>query len=132
MTYPRFLHYVILLLAVWFPLDNALAGAVVEGCPMMSHAFEQGLSATARTAPNDGYCLPSHQVASADHSQSTAMNQCGDHCCDLCLLFGGAALTLPIQHKVMLIEPLGQSAFFDFHAANRAVHAPPLYRPPIA
>lgn len=131
MKIPRIFHYIALLLAVWFPLDNALAGAVVEGCPMMSHAFEQGLSATEHMSQTGGFCLPGDRVASANQSQSSSMNQCGDHCCDLCLLFGGAALTLPIQHKAMQIVLHGNGAFFDLHTVNLAAPSAPLYRPPI-
>lgn len=129
MKMPRFLHYVILLLAVWLPLDNALAGAVVAGCPMMSHAFAQGLSATEHGANGNAHCA--HTGADTiQQAQSAPCHQCDDHCCTLCLLLGSASL--PSSHGLTLTILHGITTFVDQHAVRPAAPVTPLYRPPIA
>lgn len=89
MKTPRFLHYLILLLAVWLPLDNAVAGAVIADCPMMSHAFEEGLQATLDPASAN------HNVMTAMPQQTTLSDQVNGCCnhCGVCLLLGGVALS---------------------------------------
>jgi hypothetical protein len=131
MKIPRFLHYVILLLAVWLPLDNALAGAVVEGCPMMSHAFEQGLAATEQASADGAPCVPTAALGAgtAQHDQAAPFHQCDNHCCALCLLFG--SVSLPSQHRFALAMPHGADAFSDLLSVRPAATSVPLFRPPI-
>ena len=131
MRTPRFLHYVILLLAVWLPLDNALAGAVVEGCPMMSHAFAQGLAATEQASADAAHCVHTAALSAgaAQQEQSAPCHQCDNHCCALCLLLG--SVSLPSQHGFALTMPHGADAFSDLLSVRPAAPSAPLYRPPI-
>ncbi|WP_156521290.1 hypothetical protein [Halothiobacillus diazotrophicus] len=131
MKMPRFLHYVFLLLAVWLPLDNALAVAVVEGCPMMSHAFAQGLAATEHPSTDGGHCMhtATHGADISQQAQSAPCEQCDNHCCALCLLLG--SVSLPSQYGIAVPAFHGIVAFADLHAVRPAAPSTPLYRPPI-
>jgi hypothetical protein len=96
MNFKRIITSIMLLFAIWLPLDNALAAAVVEGCPMMSHAFADGLQAMSRT--QSAPIAPCHAMGamaapSAGHSSPPAYH-CVNGCehCSLCLLLGSVAL----------------------------------------
>jgi hypothetical protein len=139
MKYRRLISAIMLLLAVWLPLDNALAGAVVQGCPMMSHAFERGLHTTfmpnADQSTSDGatdspHCPMMHMAT--DNTSSSGHDQCSNGCthCGLCLLLGGVALQL--NAPVIPVTPvLSQKIISSLPAAHTSVIAP-LFRPPIA
>lgn len=94
MKTPRFLRFLILLLAVWLPLDNAVAGAVIVDCPLMSNAFEDGLQATLGSSAIDRSLMPQmpgmaqlpRQSMVSDHTIDCP-KQCG-----VCLLLGSMAL----------------------------------------
>lgn len=139
MKYRRLISSIMLLLAVWLPLDNALAGAVVQGCPMMSHAFERGLHTT--FMPNDAqstsdgatdspHCPMMHMAT--DNTSSSVHDQCSDGCthCGLCSLLGGVALQLN-SLNVTVTPVLPQKILSSLPAAHTSVIAP-LFRPPIA
>jgi len=93
MKFRRIIHYIVLCLAVWLPLDNALAATVVSGCPMMSHAFERGLAATeAHKKP-----APCHHATGKKATVHIAVTDipadcASGHCCSICLLFGATGL----------------------------------------
>jgi hypothetical protein len=129
---PRFLRYLIILLAFWIPLDNAVAGAVIVDCPLMSHAFEQVVAIIINPAltllptppsTGTGAMLMAHQ-----HSVSCPADSGCDHC-SVCLLLGASALP---SHYVL---PL--FAVYPVHYSSAAVAQAPLgvhtlpFRPPI-
>lgn len=129
MKIPRFLHFVTLLLAVWFPLDSALAGAVVEGCPMMSHAFTQGLAEIEQASADTAHCTMAG-TDMAQQDQSTPCHQCDNsQCCALCLMLGSASL--PSQHGFTTELPPGAALFADLDTVRPVAPSAPLYRPPI-
>jgi len=131
------IHYLVLCLAVWAPLDNALAGSVISGCPMMSHAFEQGITKTFQPAPDRAEAPCPHHAA----SQANGTNlppiavtdvpaDCADgHCCSICLLFGTTGLP---SHAAALVPLHAHESLLPAHDAM-----PPLgqnntpFRPPI-
>ncbi|MHB8920686.1 MAG: hypothetical protein ACYC3A_04055 [Halothiobacillus sp.] len=136
MNFKRFITLIMLLFAVWLPLDNALAAAVIEGCPVMSDAFSQGWQSTwqpQRASPH-AYChesgLASAMVMSDDNAQPVA-DPCVNGCvhCSLCLLLGSVALpahnTAPVVSPV-LSEKLSAPAADVSHGVTA-----PLFRPPI-
>jgi hypothetical protein len=140
MKYRRLISSIMLLLAVWLPLDNALAGAVVQGCPMMSHAFERGLHTT--FMPSDAqstnhgstdspHCPMMMHTASND-APSSGHDQCGNGCthCGLCLLLGGVALQLNAP-AIPVTPVLPHKIISSLPATHTSVSAP-LFRPPIA
>lgn len=130
MRTPRFLHYLILLLAVWLPLDNAVAGAVIADCPMMSHAFEKGMQVTIDPValhPTMAQAAPLNPQMHADLCGQSV--NCGTQC-GVCLLLGGAALPSLPTGMTFATGPT------DFQAATQTqapagVHTHP-FRPPIA
>lgn len=129
MKSPRFLHYLVLLLAVWFPLDNAVAGAIIADCPIMSNAFEAGMQATIDPATTHTYAMPGMVSLHLQTDQPDQSNGCCDHC-GVCLLLGGAAL--PSPHTAMIFT--AYSADYQAAAPKPApvgVHTHP-FRPPIA
>lgn len=96
----RIIHYIVLCLAVWLPLDNALAATVVSGCPMMSHAFERGLAATytrEKSAPCHHQHAAAHKTAAHTTVTDTPSHCTSKHCCALCLLFGATGLPSQAQ-----------------------------------
>lgn len=107
MKTPRILRYLILLLAVWLPLDNAVAGAVIADCPIMSHAFEEGVAATINAVDHPAVmsAMPGMMhLMPASHSDTS--NGCCDHC-GVCLLLGGVALpSLPATtaHPTFILD----------------------------
>ena len=134
MNYRRAVSTLMLLLAVWFPLDNALAAAVVEGCPMMSHAFERGLSSTFHPAHSpQGGAAHCAQVTSAAPSSSSApvLYHCVNGCehCSLCLLFGTVALQLSAVNVPVSHAP--SQNILSSSSTPVASVAAPLFRPPI-
>lgn len=140
MKYRRLISSIMLLLAVWLPLDNALAGAVVQGCPMMSHAFERGLHTTfmpnADQSTSDGatdapHC-PMMHMATDNTSSSSGHDQCSNGCthCGLCLLLGGVALQLNAP-AIPVTPVLPHKIISSLPATHTSVSAP-LFRPPIA
>lgn len=129
MKTPRFLHFVILLLAVWFPLDNALAGAVVQGCPMISHAFTLGLTEIEQ-AGSAMHCTTAGSDMTQQDDQSTPCHQCDNsNCCALCLLLG--SVSLPSQHGFTPELPPSAALFADLDTVRPVAPSAPLYRPPI-
>jgi hypothetical protein len=86
MKTPRFLLYLIILLAVWLPLNNAVAGAVITDCPMMSHALEQGVTAIVAPA-----LMPHILHLSMPGGVSCRHNHGCDHC-GVCWLLGAPVL----------------------------------------
>ncbi|WP_322627887.1 hypothetical protein [Halothiobacillus sp.] len=132
MKTPRFLHYLILLLAVWLPLDNAVAGAVITDCPIMSHALEEGMQKTVDPADVLHGATASMISAISLHlqtAQSDQSNGCCDHC-GVCLLLGGVAL--PSLHTGMTFT--AYTANYQVALQTQApagVHTHP-FRPPIA
>ena len=139
MKFRRMISAFMLLLAVWLPLDNALAGAVVQGCPMMSHAFERGLHNT--LMPNS-YTV-GHGLHGAHHCPNVARSTSGDisspalyHCvngcehCSLCLLLGSVALPISAPH--VPVTPVLPEKIGSFFPVARVAVTVPLFRPPIA
>jgi hypothetical protein len=139
MKFRRLISAFMLLLAVWLPLDNALAGAVVQGCPMMSHAFERGLQ---NTLVPDGHTV-GYDPHGADHCPNVAQSLSGDtsspvlyHCvngcehCSLCLLLGSVALPVSAPH--IPVTPVLPEKIGSFFPVARVAVAAPLFRPPIA
>lgn len=127
-----------LLLAVWLPLDNALAGAVVQGCPMMSHAFERGFENTfkpeVQKAEKDlhaAHCCASMSGASSGAPSEPVLYHCVNGCehCSLCLLLGGVALP-PNPFNASVQPALPQKIQSPLPASNPSVVAT-LFRPPI-
>jgi hypothetical protein len=131
MKTPRFLHYLILLLAVWLPLDNAVAGAVIADCPMMSHAFEEGLQATLDPA------TANHNVMAAMHGmtslpQQTTLSDQANGCCNhcaVCLLLGSAAISSMHTAPTFFTYPASYQAAAQTQAPVGIVTHP--FRPPI-
>lgn len=121
----RIIHYLVLCLAVWAPLDNALAGSIISGCPLMTHAFEQGIAKTFEpTSDHAEAPCPHHAAsqASGTHLPPIAVTDvpadCADgHCCSICLLFG--ATGLPSQPAVL----------FTAHTTDLLVPAPTTITP---
>lgn len=131
MKIPRFLHYLILLLAVWLPLDNAVAGAVIADCPMMSHAFEQGLQATVDPAAAHHQITPAlHSMVSVmqHHSISDQSDGCCDHCA-VCLLLGTVALPGAPNAMPLSVGYVTYQTAADTHAPVGIATHP--FRPPI-
>ncbi|MHB8921283.1 MAG: hypothetical protein ACYC3N_09670 [Halothiobacillus sp.] len=131
MKTPRFLRYLIVLLAFWLPLDNAVAGAVIADCPLMSHAFEQGVAAainpTLAPPPSlgteDGAMPMPHQSSlSCHHDQGC------DHC-GVCLLLGASAVPSHYLPSTMTFYPTHYSSMVVVPAPH-GVHTLP-FRPPI-
>lgn len=140
MSYRGIIHSLILLLAVWSPLNNAIAGAAIIGCPMhMSHTLEQGLHrGMAEPAHHPAQVVANHCVDSnADCSQvgsslytQYAQSNCDNSChCSFCLLLGASALP----------GNLGSTASFPPTDGFPTVHQAPVagqhatpFRPPIA
>lgn len=123
---PHILRFLVLLLAVWLPLDNAVAGAVIVECPIMSHAFEDGVAATI-DAPHHSAIM---SAMPASHSpMTTASNGCCEHC-GVCLLLGGIALP---SVPAATAHPSFFSLDYPIASETQApigVHTPP-FRPPI-
>ncbi len=142
MKFHRLISAFMLLLAVWFPLDNALAGAVVQGCPMMSHAFERGLHNT--FSPNGVSlasgrhgvhvnCQHTARAAQADQGMSSpVLYHCVNGCehCGLCLLLGSVALPICAPH--VPVTPVLPEKIGSFFPVARVAVTAPLFRPPIA
>lgn len=126
----RIIHYLVLCLAVWLPLDNAVAGAVIEGCPMMSHAFEQGLGAMHEAAPLPCHSAPLPDTKKTDQSVASSDHEGHSGChCSICLLFG--AVSLPSQiHALPLHLSDNRDASGYLGTAPRGNLASP-FRPPI-
>ncbi|HUX82534.1 MAG TPA: hypothetical protein VMV35_06820 [Halothiobacillus sp.] len=132
MKTPRFLHYLILLLAVWLPLDNAVAGAVIADCPMMSHALEEGMQKTIDPVDAPHGAMASMTGPMSLHlpsAQSDQSNGCCDHC-GVCLLLGGVALPSPHTAMTFTAYPADYQAAAP-KPAPVGVHTHP-FRPPIA
>jgi len=100
MSVRRIIHSLILLLAVWSPLNSAIAGAALVGCPLnMAHTLEQGLDRGLAhpTADRQRHAAPAQM---ADHAcnqtvfhTSSAQSGSDDNChCTFCLLLGASAL----------------------------------------
>lgn len=138
MKFHRLISAFMLLLAVWLPLDNALAGAVVQGCPMMSHAFERGLrttfmsdaSAVEHGAHAAHHC-PNMMSSTSGSTSSPVLYHCVNGCehCSLCLLLGSVAL--PINAPSIPVTPALPEKIHSLHTASRVAVAVPLFRPPI-
>lgn len=125
-----------LMFAVWLPLDNALAAAVIEGCPMMSHAFADGLNKMGhphRIEPS-AHC---HEMGAA----MTSMPMGGDappvyHCvngcehCSLCLLLG--SVSLPSAGVMSVVIPVLPQSLSSPSAHIYSDVAAGVFRPPIA
>ena len=96
MKFKRSVTFIMLLFAIWLPLDNALAAAVIEGCPMMSHAFADGLQKM-RAAP-PAAAVPCHAMGAMSMQSMQPASAPAYHCvngcehCSLCLLLGSVAL----------------------------------------
>ncbi|ANJ67387.1 hypothetical protein A9404_08325 [Halothiobacillus diazotrophicus] len=125
MKTPRILRLLILLLAVWLPLDNAVAGAVIADCPIMSHAFEKGVAATI-DAPHQPAIMSAMPTPHAP--MTTSSNGCCEHC-GVCLLLGGIALP---SVPATIVRP---TLSLDYSTAPETqgpvgVHTLP-FRPPI-
>ncbi|HQT42727.1 MAG TPA: hypothetical protein PLD79_01950 [Halothiobacillus sp.] len=136
MNLKRFISSIMLLFAVWLPLDNALAAAVIEGCPMMSDAFARGWQNTwqPQPAPQQPHChesgLAGAMVMSDDNAQPVAYH-CVNGCehCSLCLLLGSVAL--PSYNTVPVVSPvLSEKLSAALAHAHQGVTAI-LFRPPI-
>ncbi|HQS02783.1 MAG TPA: hypothetical protein PLI96_07710 [Halothiobacillus sp.] len=132
MKTPRFLRYLIVLLAFWLPLDNAVAGAVITDCPLMSHAFEQGVA----VAINPTLAPPSTSLSTGDgampmpdqSSLSCHHDQGCDHC-GVCLLLGASALPSHYPSPAVTSYPTHYSSIVAAQAPL-GVHTLP-FRPPI-
>lgn len=131
MKFRRYISAFMLLMAVWLPLDNAVASAIVEGCPMMSHAFEQGLRNTYSPNRSQQAMPPCHYLTDRQGSTSPVSYHCVNGCehCSLCLLLGAVALPITV-HQVPVTPTLPESISALIPAAPTGV-AVPLFRPPI-
>lgn len=96
MSVRRIIHSLILLLAVWSPLNSAIAGAALVGCPLnMAHTLEQGLD---RGLSHSTVDRQQHAVSQAADNvcgfhTSSAQSGSDDSChCTFCLLLGASAL----------------------------------------
>lgn len=141
MSYRRIIHSLILLLAVWSPLNNAIAGAAVLGCPMMmAHTLEQGLARDTQH-PAETHAVRTHCDGSATtgtdcvQSDSGVLAQasqlgCDTGChCSYCLLLGAAALPTGIHATASF--PLA-TTFFPLDRTMPAGEPNTPFRPPIA
>lgn len=140
MSYKGIIHSLILLLAVWSPLNNAIASAAVVGCPMnmshtLEHGFQLGLSSPAHHQPSQAagnHCSGSDadcsQVASNLHMQY-AQSDCDSGChCSFCLLLGASALTDSMSNIAVFGAAPSHTAIPQASAVghNRSPFRPPI------
>ncbi|HQS03545.1 MAG: hypothetical protein B7Y07_05255 [Halothiobacillus sp. 24-54-40] len=134
MNLKRIITSIMLMFAVWLPLDNALAAAVIEGCPMMSHAFADGLNkmGRAQTSPLHVPCHEMSMMASAPMgADAPPAYHCVNGCehCSLCLLLGSVALpctaVLPAVLPV-LSQPLSSPSAHIYSDVAACVFRPPI------
>jgi hypothetical protein len=134
MNFKRIITSIMLLFAFWLPLDNALAAAVIEGCPMMSHAFVDGLNKIGhpQTAEPPAHCHEMSTMASLSMGgDAPPAYHCVNGCehCSLCLLLGSVALPFTgIMPAILpvLSQPLSSPSAHIYSDVAASVFRPPI------
>ncbi len=133
MKFKRLITALMLLFAVWMPLDNALAAAVVQGCPMMTPAFSQGWQRLWREPPPMSHCtMPGMNGRASDSAELSPMMYHapgGTLHCSWCLLLGSPAL--PMAPMASLSATDAPAPVFPLSARVSAIRPAGLFRPPI-
>ncbi len=134
MNFKRIITSIMLLFAVWLPLDNALAAAVIEGCPMMSHALVDGLNKIGHppTATPPMHChemdsMPSMVMGDDAPPTYHCVNGC-EHC-SLCLLLGSVALPctgVPLALVPVLAQAISSPSAHIYSDVGASVFRPPI------
>lgn len=134
MKFKRIIAVIMLLFAVWLPLDNALAAAVIEGCPMMSHAFADGLNKIGHPQSNEA-AMPCHEMGMMSSVPAGGEAPPAYHCvngcehCSLCLLLGSVAL--PFTGVMPAVLPVLSQSISSPLAHIYPDVAAHVFRPPI-
>ena len=133
MIFKRLITAVLLLFAVWMPLDNALASAVIQGCPMMTPAFSQGWQRLWHEPQPMNHCAMrgmSGQMSDvAGLSPMMYHTPGGTLHCSWCLLLGSPAL--PMAPMASLSATVASAPVFSFFSRVSAIRPAGLFRPPI-
>ncbi|WP_407276091.1 hypothetical protein [Halothiobacillus sp. DCM-1] len=137
MKFRRIITSLLLWFAFWAPLQNALAAAVVQGCPMMTPAFSQGWQTLWGEVPQHSACPMHDSMASVSSSVDSVLPhlmtyQCADdRCshCSWCLLLGTPALPTVFPAVPAALSPVAYR--IPSSILPRVAPVSALFRPPI-
>ena len=133
MNFKRLITSMLLLFAVWMPLDNALASAVIQGCPMMTPAFAQGWQRLWHEPSPMSPCtmqgMSGQAMNSAGLSPMMYHTPGGALHCSWCLLLGSPAL--PMAPMASLSVADAPAPVFSVSSRVSATRPAGLFRPPI-